>query len=75
MLHLVPSAAKTLKCVKGNKVAGEQKEDNLAMQIKTSHWFILGDYVVGDFCFIKQYYSMWVFFLLILKVILVSAVK
>lgn len=44
------------------KVAGEQREDTLAMQIKTSHWFILGDYVVGDFCFIKQYYSMWGFF-------------
>lgn len=53
MLHLVSSAAKTLECVKGNKVAGEPKEHILAMQIKTSHWFILGDYVVGDFCFIK----------------------
>lgn len=75
MLHLVPSAAETLKRVKGIKVAGEQKEAVLAMQIKTSHWFILDDYVVGDFCFIKQYYSMWGVFLLILKVILVSAVK
>lgn len=44
---------KTLECFKGNKVAGEPKEHILAMQIKTSHWFILGDYVVGDFCFIK----------------------
>ena len=37
MLHLVPSAAKPLKPIKGNKVAGEQQEGILAMQIKTSH--------------------------------------
>lgn len=53
---------KTLRCVKGNNVAGEQLEDILAMQIKTLHWFILGDYVVGNFCFTEQYYSMFVFF-------------
>lgn len=68
--------SKILKAlVKRNEVVGEQKEDTLAMQIKTSHWFTLGDYVVGNFCFINQYNSMLGVFLLILRVILVSAVK
>lgn len=49
MLHLVPSASNPFMGVKGNQAAREQKEDLVAMQIKTSHWFILGDYVVGDF--------------------------
>lgn len=28
-------------------------EDTQAMQIKTLYWFILSDYVMGDFCFTK----------------------
>lgn len=62
MLHLVPSASNPLKRVKGNQAAREQKEDIVAMQIKTSHRFILGDYVVGDFFALSNNSRAWGFF-------------